>query len=91
MNKNNDINQVSMSSIEPAANLNVNLPTLGDMPPNMESLDEHANDNDSTDTPIKKKQSSNAYLGENIHETSNDVSIDDQDENGEDHNIDNID
>jgi hypothetical protein len=53
MNKNTDINQVSMSSIEPAANLNVNLPTLGDMPPNMESLDENADDNDSTDTPIK--------------------------------------
>ena len=91
MNKNNDINQVSMSSIEPAANLNVNLPTLGDMHPNMESLDENANDNDSTDSPIKKKQQSNSYLGEKIHQASNDVSIDEQDDNGDDHNIDNID
>ena len=80
-----------MSSIEPAANLNVNLPTLGDMPPNMESLDENADDNDSTDTPIKPKQSGSAYMGENIHQASNDVSMDDQDENGEEHNIDNID
>ena len=59
MSRNNDINQVSMSSIEPAANLNVNLPTLGDMPPNMESLDENADDKDSTDTPSKPKKSSN--------------------------------
>ena len=67
MNKNNDINQVSMSSIEPAANLNVNLPTLGDMPPNMESLDENADDNESLDTPVKPKQSSEGYRGESIH------------------------
>lgn len=91
MNKNNDINQVSMSSIEPAANLNVNLPTLGDMPPNMESLDENADDNDSTDTPIKPKQPGSAYMGENIHQASNDVSMEDQDENDDEHNIDNID
>ena len=30
MNKHNDMNQVSMSSIEPGANLNINLPTMGD-------------------------------------------------------------
>lgn len=56
MNKNNDINQVSMSSIEPASNMNVNLPTMGDMHPNMESLDEHDNDNDENESPHLKKQ-----------------------------------
>lgn len=56
MNKHNDMNQVSMSSIEPGANLNINLPTMGDMGSNMEQHQEN-NDvyNDQVETPVKDR------------------------------------